>query len=88
MVWERHQEWLEEIVPKGQLFFYDVKDGWEPLCKALKVPVPKDTPFPQLNDSKAFEDQFRQFAQTGLLRWALVIGCFVGMVAVLSYWMR
>lgn len=31
--WNKHIEQLEKTVPEGQLFFFDVKEGWEPLCK-------------------------------------------------------
>ncbi len=28
-------------VPKDKLFYVSVKDGWEPLCRALDLPVPE-----------------------------------------------
>ena len=31
--WERHHSQLEQLVPKDKLFYFNVKDGWEPLCK-------------------------------------------------------
>jgi hypothetical protein len=33
VTWDRHIEQLERIVPKEQLFYFNVKEGWEPLCK-------------------------------------------------------
>ena len=45
--------WVEEVkrtVPKEKLLVFNVKEGWEPLCEFLKVPVP-DIPFPNTNDS-------------------------------------
>lgn len=87
-VYERHHQWLEEIVPKNKLFYFNVKDGWEPLCKALDVPLFKDIPFPRLNDSKAFEGIFREWAMQGLLRWAAVLGCGVVCFSVLAIWVR
>lgn len=30
--YENHIAYLKRIVPQDQLFFFDVKDGWEPLC--------------------------------------------------------
>ncbi|KJY00792.1 hypothetical protein TI39_contig312g00019 [Zymoseptoria brevis] len=68
--WERHMAELERVVPKGQLVYVDVKDGWEPLCKALDRPIP-DIPFPRLNDAKDFESHFKKLAVRGLARWAL-----------------
>lgn len=47
---------LEEVlnaVPKERLLVYDVKQGWEPLCAFLNVPVPS-TPFPKVNTKDEF----------------------------------
>ncbi|KAK5171989.1 uncharacterized protein LTR77_003626 [Saxophila tyrrhenica] len=88
ITWERHIKWLEEIVPKDRLFFADVRDGWEPLCRALDVPVPKDVPFPRLNDGKAFEEMFKAWAMQGLMRWAVFVGVCVAVVAGLVMWTR
>lgn len=88
-VLEKHHRWLEEIVPKDKLFYADVKDGWAPLCRALNVDIPKDVPFPRLNDSKAFEEIFRNWAVQGLLRWALVVALFTSLLAgVAAIWGR
>lgn len=37
-----------------RLLVFTVKDGWEPLCEFLGVPVP-DTEFPRANDAEEFE---------------------------------
>ncbi len=47
---------VKRVVPAEKLLVYEVKEGWEPLCAFLKVPVP-DKPFPLLNDSAAFNRQ-------------------------------
>ena len=70
-VYDRHHAWLEEIVPRGKLFYADVKEGWGPLCKALDLPVPEDTPFPNLNDGESIEKAFKDLAKKGLMRWAM-----------------
>jgi hypothetical protein len=44
-----------EIAPE-RLLVFDVRDGWEPLCTFLGVPVP-DTPYPRTNSSKAFKEE-------------------------------
>ena len=38
-------------VPKERLLVWEAKDGWEPICKALGVPVP-DEPFPLTNTTE------------------------------------
>lgn len=43
-----HNAEVERTIPKDRLLVYDVKQGWEPICRFLNVPVPS-TPFPQRN---------------------------------------
>ncbi|TRY72425.1 hypothetical protein TCAL_14902 [Tigriopus californicus] len=50
-------EWNRQViqkVPKERLLIYDVKEGWEPLCRFLNLPIP-DEPFPRLNDYGTIE---------------------------------
>ena len=42
-----------EFVPAGKLLVYDVKEGWEPLCRFLNIPVPSK-PFPHSNTTAEF----------------------------------
>ncbi|HEY0602535.1 MAG TPA: sulfotransferase [Herpetosiphonaceae bacterium] len=53
-VFKRHNEEVQRVVPPERLLVYDVKQGWEPLCAFLGVPVP-DKPFPHLNDTAKFQ---------------------------------
>ena len=49
-------DWNQSVidyVPKEKLLVYDVKQGWEPLCTFLNVPVP-DKAFPHSNTTKDF----------------------------------
>jgi hypothetical protein len=48
---EKWQKTVPEVCPKDKLLIFDVKQGWEPLCKFLGKPIP-DVPFPNLNDTK------------------------------------
>ncbi|PYI00850.1 NAD dependent epimerase/dehydratase [Aspergillus sclerotiicarbonarius CBS 121057] len=77
--YHKHIAWLKEIVPEDRLVFVDVKDGWEPLCKALGKEVPKDIPFPRINDSEAINRTAKQHIRRGLMRWA---GIFVAVGVV------
>jgi hypothetical protein len=58
-IYERHNEEVKRHVPADQLLVYQLGDGWEPLCDFLGVEVPKDTPFPHLNDTEAFNSRMR-----------------------------
>lgn len=46
---EQHNARMRETIPADKLLIFQVKDGWEPLCAFLDVPVPNE-PFPHLND--------------------------------------
>lgn len=46
------------LVPKQNLLEWSVEDGWEPLCKFLGKPVPKE-PFPRVNDAAGFDGRVR-----------------------------
>jgi transposase len=48
-----HTEAVKAAIPAEQLLVYQVKDGWEPLCAFLGVPVPTDA-FPRTNDRAEF----------------------------------
>lgn len=63
-VYSAHLEEVKRTVPPDKLLVFDVKEGWEPLCAFLEVPVP-DEPFPHLNDAAAFREQasWRFFAR-------------------------
>ena len=73
LTYERHIAWLEEIVPKDRLVFFDVKDGWEPLGKALGKEVPEGVPFPRINDGEAIDTYAKKHVQRGLIRWAMIL---------------
>lgn len=75
-----HQEYLERVVPKDKLLFYHVKEGWEPLCRALGKEVP-DVPFPRINDGEAIDRLAKKMVSDGLKRWAMIVGA-LGAAAV------
>lgn len=58
---KEHTEEVKRVVSPERLLVYEVKEGWEPLCRFLQVPVPTDKPFPRLNDRTTFQERsFRQ----------------------------
>ena len=59
-VFLNQSELLRKIVPKENLLEYRITDGWEPLCEFLGNPVPKDTPFPNVNDNSDFVSRSRR----------------------------
>jgi len=45
---DRRIEEVRQAIPEDRLLVYEVKQGWEPLCDFLDLPVP-DKPFPRVN---------------------------------------
>lgn len=71
--YHRHIEYLKSVVPPERLIFFDVRDRWKPLCKALELPVPEDVPFPNINDGKAIQTCAMKQIMRGLGTWLV---CF------------
>jgi hypothetical protein len=56
------ENWKQDVIdscPKDKLLVFDVKHGWEPLCKFLNVPIP-DVPFPNVNETASFKKATRR----------------------------
>ena len=51
-----HNDAVKMAIPASQLLAYQVKEGWEPLCAFLGVPVPAEA-FPRTNDRGEFWDR-------------------------------
>ncbi|WP_262379652.1 sulfotransferase family protein [Nonomuraea sp. PA05] len=52
---ERHTAAVKASLPADRLLVFDVREGWEPLCRFLGADVP-DEPFPHLNDGKSMRE--------------------------------
>jgi sulfotransferase family protein len=50
-----HCEAVKAAIPASQLLVYQVRQGWEPLCAFLDLPVP-DVEFPRTNNRSEFWD--------------------------------
>ncbi len=53
-IFKQHIEEVKRHVPPEKLLIFDVKEGWKPLCDFLGVEIPKDKPFPHVNDRANF----------------------------------
>jgi hypothetical protein len=84
--YERHIAWLKRVVPEDQLVFFAVKDGWEPLCKALGKRVPEGVAFPRINDGEAIERLAKRKVAQGLVRWSIIVAT-VGVALVSMMWL-
>jgi Sulfotransferase domain len=68
----RHYQYLERVVPKERLHYYDIKSGWGPLCEILQLPIP-DVDFPFENDAMVIRCAFTKATYLGIGLWAGVI---------------
>lgn len=46
--YERHNDEVKKAIPEDRLFVWNASEGWQPICQALRLPVP-DEPFPWVN---------------------------------------
>ena len=65
-------------VPKDRLLIWNLKDGWDPICKFLNVPVP-DEPIPVVNKTtdKMFFDNLFQDKIGKNLPWNDYLGIMI-----------
>jgi len=54
-----HIEYVKSVVPKDRLLIWNVKEGWEPLCKFLEHEIP-DCPVPRENMKAELIDKYRE----------------------------
>ncbi|XP_078350486.1 uncharacterized protein LOC144635256 [Oculina patagonica] len=47
--YREHNERVQAVIPKEKLLIFNVKQGWEPLCKFLGCDIPEQEPFPWQN---------------------------------------
>ena len=50
-----HVAAVKEAIPEERLLVFQAKEGWEPLCAFLEVPVPEES-FPRTNNRNEFWD--------------------------------
>jgi hypothetical protein len=53
-----HNEEVQRYIAPERLLVYEVKQGWEPLCRFLELPVP-ETDFPHVNSRDEFRGMLR-----------------------------
>jgi hypothetical protein len=56
---ERHNARVRAEAPRARLLEWSAAEGWEPLCRALAVPVPSE-PFPRVNTREQFAERIRR----------------------------
>jgi hypothetical protein len=55
--YEEHNRRVRATIPSERLLEYNVKQGWEPLCKFLDIGDCPGTPFPKTNSARSVQVQ-------------------------------
>ncbi|KAK7413485.1 hypothetical protein QQX98_007633 [Neonectria punicea] len=86
--YRRHYQTVRATTPPERLLEYDLKDGWEPLCKFLGKPVP-DVPFPRINDKESFHEKLTIIMQRGakVLARRMSYVAVPGLIATAAYFL-
>ena len=58
-IFKHHNEAVMNEVPADRLLVFEAKEGWEPLCEFLEVPVP-ETEYPRINTTSQFNQIWRK----------------------------
>lgn len=80
--YESENEKIRRLVPKDRLLEFNVKEGYEPLCKFLGKPNPGG-PFPRMNDSKFFAERSKAVRKMHMQNMATKVGKFLGVVLLI-----
>ncbi len=72
-VYRDHIDRVKATAPSDQLLVFEAKDGWQPLCDFLDVPVPEND-YPHLNDTAQIRRMIRAVRAFGWLSLAALLG--------------
>ena len=60
----QHIDEVKATIAPGRLLVFEAKQGWEPLCDFLELPVP-DGDFPHINDNEATKAIIQNIMENG-----------------------
>ena len=83
--YEEHNELVKQTIPKENLLVWNLKDGWEPLCTFLNVPIP-DVPIPRENTTGDFKWAEEYFYQDKVTRNGIkYLVCYCILIIVILF---
>jgi hypothetical protein len=80
-VFNNHIKEVKRIVPKERLLIFEAKQGWEPLCAFLNVPVPANKPYPHKHKGAPIR---RILKYGALAKWGAMI-VFIALLYLLVH---
>jgi hypothetical protein len=81
-VFTEHNQAVRATIPADRLLVFDVKQGWEPLCQFLGLPVPAGKPFPHLSDTSSVQKEIRGYRIVALRTGAIAASMILGLLAL------
>jgi Sulfotransferase domain len=81
-VFRDHNQAVQETIPAEKLLIFDVKQGWQPLCQFLGLPVPAGEPFPHLSDTSSVQQEIRAYRRVALRTGAIAASVGLGLLAL------
>ncbi|KAH6879410.1 hypothetical protein B0T10DRAFT_412963 [Thelonectria olida] len=72
MVYDRHHQQLQDMVPPEKLLVYRMGEGWEPICHFLDKPVP-DVEFPWVNEAAVLKAKVAKKISSHITSAAMVL---------------
>lgn len=80
--YEKHNAHVIANVPQDKLLVFNVKEGWEPLCKFLECEVPSDQDFPHSKvNTKESLIELKQTFERAVYSWIPVVVALVATTA-------
>lgn len=79
-IFNEHIEAVQRTVPADRLLVFNVREGWEPLCRFLGVAPPADEPFPHVNESEELKRAVVQLRS----RWRLLYFALGGVLLAVA----
>lgn len=89
-VYKKHYDSTRRLTTPERLLSFDLRDGWEPLCKFLRKPIPGG-PFPRANDSEAMQARVKVIFRSRvgvLVKKAMMVVGALGVALAGTYWYR
>jgi len=81
--YREHNERVQAVIPKERLLVYNLKQGWEPLCKFLGCEIPQeDFPWVNAGQSLLLAQLARRRQEFAIKFLIIVISLFVILLAV------
>ena len=87
-VYEDHYRAIRTLVPEGQLYEFQIGEGWDGLCKFLEIEKP-DFEYPRVNEATSFKDRnklrYSQAISRGMPRILTTVVTLTGFIGAVAF---